>query len=178
MKSRPILIKSNRSGQALSRIEMDVHQFSENWLQELLQNHPSILPVDEIEPVFWPLAPIGREIPTRVGFIDNLFVSKEGYLVMVETKLWRNPEAKREVIAQAIDYASELSKWSFEQLDSETRRHSKKGIIELIQSTFHLNLDLDPEELPTEDHIANQLRLGRFLVLVVSDHIRGSLVDM
>lgn len=88
--------------------------------------------------------------------------------------MWRNPEAKREVIAQAIDYASELSKWSFEQLDMETRRHSKKGIVELIQSTF----DLDQEELPSEDEIANQLHLGRFLVLVVSEHIRSSLVDM
>lgn len=76
MKSKPILIKSNHTGQALSRIEMDAHPFSENWLQELLQNHPSILPVDEIEPVFWPLVPIGREISTRVGFIPT-FRSKK-----------------------------------------------------------------------------------------------------
>lgn len=42
-----------------------------------------------------PLLSLGREIPTPVGSIDNLFLSRNGYLVVVETTLWRNPEARR-----------------------------------------------------------------------------------
>ncbi len=47
-------------------------------------------------------------------------------------------------------------------------------MIDLVQSTF----DLDQEDVPSEDVIAKNLRLGRFLVLIVSDHIRNSLIEM
>jgi hypothetical protein len=174
MKSRPFSIKPDMSGQSLEPISPDENKTEEKWLQKLLFDHPQILPVDEIEQVFWPLIPIGREIRTNVGSIDNLFISKSGYLVLVETKLWRNSQAKREVFAQAIDYASELSKWSFEQLEEETRKHAHKGLIELIQDIS----DSDADELPTEETIAQNLRLGRFLILVVSDHIHNSLIEM
>lgn len=174
MKSKPFMIKTGGIGYSLESIRPDVHQFTENWLQELLHQHPNLLPVDEIEPVFWPLVSIGREIPTNIGPIDNLFISKAGYPVLVETKLWRNPEAKREVLAQAIEYASELSRWTFDQFNGVCQKNNQKGVIELIQSTF----DCDPEELPTEDEISKNLRLGRFLILVVGDQIRNSLINM
>ncbi len=174
MKSKPFVIKTDHSGQALDPLSPEKKQFSEAWLQELLQKYPELLPVAEIEPVFAPLVPIGREIATGVGFIDNLFISKAGYPIIVETKLWRNPEAKREVLAQTIDYASELSKWSFDRFDQEVRKYNQKGVIELIQAA----LDLDADELPTEDQISKNLRLGRSLVLIVGDQIRASLIDM
>ncbi len=174
MKSKPFLIKADGDEIALESIQQEASIHKEEWLQKLLQNHPQILPVDEIEPIFSPLVPIGREISTEVGYIDNLFISRSGYLVLVETKLWRNSEAKREVIAQAIDYGSSLAKWTFKKLDDVTRQKTNKGIIELIQSEF----DLDKEEIPSEDMIAKNLRLGRFLILIVSDKIRESLIEM
>jgi hypothetical protein len=79
MKSKPYLINTDRRGHALEPIASEAKHFSESWLQELLDRHPHILPVDEIEPVFWPLVPIGREIATDVGYIDNLFISEAGY---------------------------------------------------------------------------------------------------
>lgn len=174
MKSKPYLINPDKTGQALVRIQPEKQRFTESWLQELLDHHPHILPVDEIEPVFWPLVSIGREIQTTAGSIDNLFISKAGYPVLVETKLWRNSEARREVLAQAIDYASALSTWTFEQLNEASEKKNKKGIIDLIQTAF----DADTDELPSEETISKNLRLGRFLVLVVSDYIRSSLIDM
>jgi hypothetical protein len=122
MKSKPFLIRADHSGQVLESIPPEKKQFSEAWLQELLQKYP---------------------------------------------------EAKREVLAQTIDYASELSKWSFGRFDQEVRKYNQKGVIELIQST----LDLDVDELPTEDQITKNLRLGRSLVLIVGDQIRASLID-
>lgn len=174
MKSKPILVNKDKTGQTLDPIDPEKKLFTESWLQELIQKHPQILPVDEIEQVFWPLIPIGREIKTDTGFIDNLLISKAGYPVLVETKLWRNSEAKREVIAQAIDYAGELSKWSFEKFNNVVRKSTSKGVIELIQETF----EPVPEELPSEEDIAKNLRLGRFLILIVSDHIRNSLSSL
>lgn len=174
MKSTPFLINPDKTGQALTRIDPHKGQYNEDWLQELLQSYPNLLPVNEFESMFSPITPIGREIPTTSGPIDNLFISEQGCLVIVETKLWRNPEAKREVLAQVIDYAAEVSKWSFAELDEKARKYCHKGVIDILQSGF----DADTEEVPTENMIAKNLRLGRFLILIVSDHIRSSLVDM
>jgi len=174
MKSTPYLIRPNVAGQPLKRLDSQQKHYAECWLQELLQNHPDLLPVEEFEEAFSHITPIGREIPTKAGPIDNLFISEQGCLVLVETKLWRNPEAKREVLAQVIDYAAEVSQWSFGELDEKARKYAHKGLIEIIQS----RIDVDSEDIPTENRIVKNLRLGRFLILIVSDHIRSSLVDM
>ena len=117
MNTVPFLIGSNSSGERLKPIDPVQAAYQEKWLQELIHRHPDILPVAEIEPVFYPLVPIGREVPVTAGYIDNLFISAQGYPVIVETKLWRNPEARRNVLAQLIDYAASISDWTYEKLD-------------------------------------------------------------
>lgn len=43
-------------------------------------------------------------------------MTPEGKLVLIECKLWRNPQARREVVAQALEYASLLRNWSYSDL--------------------------------------------------------------
>ena len=117
MRASPFLIQEDASGETLHPIGEQEGAYQEAWLQELLRQHPDILPAADIEPVFHPLISIGCEVGTDTGSIDNLFISPRGYLVLVETKLWRNPQAKREVVAQAIDYAASLSRWTYSKLD-------------------------------------------------------------
>lgn len=100
MQEHPFLINNDKSGDRLQPLEGKEFTYSEGWLQELLVKYPEILPVAEIEPIFSPMIPIGREVSTETGIIDNLYISQRGYPILVETKLWRNPEAKREVVAQ------------------------------------------------------------------------------
>ena len=109
MKAHPFLINEDASGLGLHPIDILEKAYDESWLQDILRRQPEILPVREIESVYYPLIPIGVEVATETGSIDNLFISHRGYLVLVETKLWRNPEAKREVISQAMEYGSSLS---------------------------------------------------------------------
>ena len=98
----PYLINDVKaSGRRLTPIPVRDKAFQEDWLQELLYKHPSILPVDYLDESYLPLVSIGREIAS----IDNLFVSQSGLLTVVETKLWRNPEAHRTVVAQILEYA-------------------------------------------------------------------------
>jgi hypothetical protein len=78
MKTTPYLINKDASGNPIKVIDPARTTYQENWLQELLRCHPDILPVAEIEPVFFPLIPIGREVPVKAGSIDNLFVSMQG----------------------------------------------------------------------------------------------------
>jgi hypothetical protein len=183
MTATPYLILENCSGEPLSPLDPDKRHYPESWLQELLRQHPGILPVKEIETVFDPLVPIGREVPVSSGFIDNLFISPQGYPVLVETKLWRNPEAKREVMIQIIEYAaSMITKWTFSDLDQVTRKYTAQyegssfGLVDWIRHYTHGSEKIDP--IFFEETVSKNLRLGRFLMLLVGDRIRSSLVDI
>ena len=181
MKAYPFLINQDSSGQRFQPIDTQNTLYNEKWLQDLLRRNPEILPVAEIEPVFHPLIPIGQEVGTETGAIDNLFISHRGYLVLVETKLWRNPEAKREVVAQAIDYGSSLSKWSYNRLNDVARDYTKEyentklDLIEWIERRFG---PVEGGRDFFEETVAKNLRLGRFLTLIVGDKIRQSVIEM
>jgi hypothetical protein len=82
----------------LSRLPRVHDRFDERFIQELLVTYPELLPVAQFRPDIGDLVCIGREVPTRdSGTIDNLYLSTAGYVVVVETKLWRNPQSRREV---------------------------------------------------------------------------------
>jgi len=73
---------------------------SEAELQTFLREHSDLMPVDEIELGTPPLLCIGWEVSVASGSQDLLYVDETGLLTIVETKLKKNPEAKREVVGQ------------------------------------------------------------------------------
>lgn len=172
----PYFLSENHS-QKLERIPLIEKHFQENWLQKLIHQNPQILPIEDIESGFAPLISLGREIQTSVGFIDNLYISPNGYLTIVETKLWRNPEAKREVVGQIIDYAKDLSSWSFSKLNERVKKSNthQKNIVELIKDFDFIE---ENEEQIIIDNIERNLKRGRFLLLIVGDGIRESVEEM
>lgn len=173
---QPLLI-SNNVASSMERVALHCNEFSENWLQNLLHENPSLLPISEIESGFAPAISMGREIKTNAGFMDNQFISPEGYLTIVETKLWRNPQARREVVGQIIDYAKELSKWTFYELDSTMRNsvHTSDGVVAKVRKQPGCE---DIEEHSLIDNINKNLRRGRILLLIVGDGIRESVEEM
>jgi hypothetical protein len=181
MKASPFLIGDDGSGEPLHAIGRRERAYDEAWLQGLLRQHPDVLPVAEIEPIYHPLLSIGCEVGTATGSIDNLFISPRGYLVLVETKLWRNPQARREVVAQAIDYASSLSQWSYSQLDEAVRGYLQayEGVdLDLLGWVEKRHGPVEGGRYFFEETVAKNLRLGRFLTVIVGDRIRRSLVEM
>ncbi len=92
LQKRPFIVTAD-SYSHLERVPLTEKVFQEEWLQRLLQNSPQLLPVAEIDAIYAPLVSIGREVATKAGYIDNLFISPKGYVTIVETKLWRNPQA-------------------------------------------------------------------------------------
>ena len=91
----PLVIRNGQTS-PLHRLKFQERDFDENWLQELLYKNSSIMPFAEIEPAFAGCIPIAREVPTTVGPVDLLYINSKGYISLVETKLWRNPEARGE----------------------------------------------------------------------------------
>ena len=102
------------------------------------------------------------------GFLDNLLVTPSGNLALIECKLWRNPEARREVVGQMLDYAERLARWSYEDLLAAVQKVRKEEGNCLYRLVAEGN-DLD--EASFVDAVSRNLRLGRFLLLVVGDGI-------
>jgi len=145
-------------------------QFSERWLQEALFAAPEALPVREIDPHIGPLIPVCMEIETGSGPADILYVTPTGQVVLVETKLWRNPEARREVVGQILDYAKHLTSWSYDVLEQKAAAAAKGGKNFLLQKLRERFPEAD--ETAYVDGIGRSLKTGDFLLLIVGDGIR------
>ena len=91
----------------------------EAWLRDLLFAQPQILPVVDIDATFGPLIPLCTELRTEAGLIDALFLNEHGRLTIVECKLWKNPEARREVVGQILDYVSAICSWTYADLQRQ-----------------------------------------------------------
>lgn len=106
--SAPILIspdtKTSVPLTALSQ-QAGAEAVSEADIQALVHAHPSCLPIREIDAIFANPVAICRELQTSAGPIDNLLVTPGGLPILVECKLWRNPQGRREVVGQILDYA-------------------------------------------------------------------------
>src|SRR5215207_920580 len=92
---------------------------SEAWLRDLLFSTPESIPVGDLDPSFGPLVPLCRELRTEAGPVDVAFINGDGLLTLVECKLWRNPEARRKVVAQVLDYARAVTRWSYADLQRQ-----------------------------------------------------------
>jgi len=170
----PLIVGGTGEVTRLRRVPLSLGEpadrFSEQWLQNLVFEHPQCLPIDEIEPGYEELVPICRELRTPAGPLDVLFCTPHGQLCVVEVKLWRNPEARRKVVGQILDYATELSRWSYEDLQREVSRATgQRGnvLYELVAGNHP-----DVEEARFVDGVSRSLRTGDFLLLVVGDGIR------
>ncbi len=168
---KPYLVNEDpASGRGLIPLPVRNKAYDESWLQELLFLHPSLLPIDQIDESYLPLVSIGREIT----YIDNLFVSPSGLLTIVETKLWRNPEAHRTVIVQILEYAKTLSTWNYMQLDNSVKQYMKKRTgseISVYQAVNKAVRNLSINEIEFQSKVEDSLKNGQFALVIVGDKV-------
>ena len=172
----PVVFGDGDDPVELRRVSHADRAFTESFIQDLVFRHPDVLPAAEFDESKSPLIPIGREIATDVGPIDALFVSPSGGITVVEAKLWRNPESRREVVGQIIDYAQNLSTWSYERLDQTCRQATGTSLWGRVSAQDE---GRSPEtEAAFVDTVSKGLREGRFLLLIVGDGIREEVERM
>lgn len=113
---------------------------NENLLERMIVSAPSILSER------WLL--IGQQVRTRYGgFIDLLALNQDGQLIVIELKRNLTP---REVVAQALDYASWVQDLGADEIAGIFSRFSTGGALgEAFQQKFGLPLD---EELLNGSH--------------------------
>jgi hypothetical protein len=151
----PLVIRNGSEPVVLDKVDISGSSYDEKFIQELAFNHPSCLPVREIDRAYEQLVPICMELNTPAGPLDALYVTPTGRLVILEAKLWRNPEARRKVVAQILDYAKEFSRWE------------GNALYELVAAQYP-----DIDEGQFVDEVQQSLKFGRFLLMILGDGIR------
>ncbi|MFW5701079.1 MAG: hypothetical protein ACOCWM_05255 [Cyclobacteriaceae bacterium] len=76
-------------------IHLNKLAFDKLLIQDLIFRHPKCLPISDFDESYNPVKPVCKELNITVGPLDILMVSPNGKLTFIETKLWRNPEARR-----------------------------------------------------------------------------------
>ena len=141
----------------------------EDRLQDILFRHANLLPLDEIDPAYDDPVPVCRELETGVGPADLLYLTPKGRIVLAEVKLWRNPEARRKVVGQILDYAKELASWGYTDLDRVVKRSRGKSLFDIVSEAGDAG-----QEHRFVDRVSRNLKRGEFLLLIIGDGIHES----
>lgn len=102
-------------------------------LEEWIKTKPEILGSD--------ILIIGEQVDTKSGQLDFLGIDNNGNLVIVELKRDKIP---RKTLAQAIDYASDLSNWDIDKISEECIKFTGNNLEEALTKHFE---DVEIEEL-------------------------------
>ena len=148
----------------------------EATLQDLLFRFPQTLPISDIDPAYGGAVPICKELSLPSGYADALYCNQLGRLTLTEFKLWRNPQARREVIGQILDYAKDLAGWGYEDLQRQVSLATGKSGNVLYDSVRKHHPEV--EEAGFVDNVVRHLRRGEFLLLIVGDGIREGAADI
>ncbi len=147
----------------------------EDALQTILQKYPKVIPGKQIDPVSEDpprFVLLRREMPVAGWSLDHLYVDQRGTLTLVETKLIQNPESRREVIGQIIEYAaSAMGFWGSGRARQQAGEFwAKQGgdLDEALRGEF--GDDLDIEEF--WNNIEANLRAGRIRLIIAADQLR------
>lgn len=173
------ILQRNKDGKWV-RIERRLYN-DEAHLQDLLANDVMILPVEDIgyDSTF---VTIGKEVSLQNGYLDLLAVSSQGHIVIIETKLDKNPEVKRTVVGQILGYASYLWNKNYETLEDYFQSFLRQRKISFTGSLADYVKEKTGDEsfLETDFRagIEKRLQLGSFSLFIVVDHANQELKDI
>ena len=174
----PILISKSGHPTTFVRTPLQSATYDEKWLQKWLFDAPELLIAESGER---PVIPICRELPlsgpgSKV-FLDLFCVRDDGKPVLVECKLWRNPQARREVIGQILEYASLLQGLTFSDLEAIVGpKLSVDGPNPIFQAAQSVRPELIEEDFVDACH--GYLARGEFDLIIAGDGIRSGLTGI
>ena len=164
---------------------------AEMELQKLLIEAPSLIPVDEIREDISPFVIAVDEfgLPGS-GNTDVLAFNPKGDIAIIECKLAANPESKRKVVGQILEYGAYLWEMNYETLNERVKKRKGKSLSQLIEEAINrepinaqprnegtaeesATMEWDEEEFRSK--VEEQLKSGSFLLIIVVDEINEEL---
>lgn len=145
---------------------------AEAELQNLLIESPSLIPIDEIREGVSPLVFAVSEfgLPGS-GNTDILAFSSDGDIAIIECKLAANPESRRKVIGQILEYAAYLWGMTYQEVDSRIQGLRDKNLADLIEEAVAGEWD----KASFQDGVEQSLTSGAFTLIIVVDDINEEL---
>ena len=161
-------------------VEMTQEGFeSEDLFQELLSNHPALIPGDQMgnqSARRWLLIAREAGIPGQEDegarwSLDHLFVDQDAIPTLVEVKRSSDTRIRREVVAQMLDYAANSIEYlslermvsAFEKTCESNNRSTDQALQEFLGS------EADHEQFWME--VRTNLQAGKIRLLFVADVI-------
>ncbi len=138
----------------------------ESELQGYLRKYPDLIPLEEVMDNAPRLVCIGEEVEIPSGYIDLLFIDENGGLTIVETKLARNPEIRRKVIGQIIEYASHLSNWTVDEVYKVASNFLGKRLEEVMKESWNVS---STERFRI--NVVDKLKKGEIRLIIAVDEI-------
>jgi len=153
---------------------------TEDELQTFLADYPDLIPGDQIDPEDprrWLLVkremgvPDGENTVSDRWSLDHLFLDQDGIPTFVEVKRAVDTRARREVIAQMLDYAANgLVYWTVDKLRQSASETSLARGVELDAALAALVGALDEESIEEYwQQVADNLRTGRVRLIFAVD---------
>ena len=151
----------------------------EDALQTFLERYPQIIPGKQLDPGSEDpprCVLLRREMPVGGWSLDHLYVDQRGILTLVETKLFQNPESRREVIGQIIEYAANASEsWAggmARQKATEfwSSQNPPQELDELLQHEFGGDIEFDTNEFWRK--VEENLKNNRIRLIIATDELR------
>ncbi len=146
----------------------------EEALQILIERQPNIISGRQLDPGSDDpprFALLRREMAVGDWSLDHLLVDQRGVLTLVEAKLLQNPESRRGVIGQILEYAANAERsWGegrVRQLAAEYWAKAGKNIDDVLRAALG-EIDVDALWLEIE---AN-LRQRRIRLIIAADELR------
>lgn len=151
----------------------------EEIVQELLAQYWDLLPGDQIDPDSprrWLL--VSREVGVPGGkdegghwSLDHLFLDQDGIPTFVECKLAANPEVRRTVVAQMLEYAANgIAYWEMEKLIEAAKKEAEKRNDTLEHEVLQLIRKDDPAAVEQYwQDVAENLREGKVRLVFVTE---------
>ena len=178
----------------LDSITNNIHELEETDfltevdMQELLANYPNLIPGDQIDeenPRNWLF--VGREIsvPSKEDeksrwSLDHLFIDQDGIPTFVECKRATDTRARREVVAQMLDYAANgIQYWNLESLSRaaiKTAQESGSSLEEKLLENFGIQSEEEIEEFWQK--VSENLSQHKIRLIFIADTIHRELKRM
>lgn len=144
----------------------------ETGLQHLIAESPGLISISDVRENASPLIVAIQEFPLSIGSVDILAFNADGDIAVIECKLGSNPEVKRKVIGQVLEYGANLWQMSYEDLDQGVRSRTGYSLAELVENN---NPSSEWDEETFRGNVEAALSSGDFVLIIVVDEINDEL---
>ena len=154
---------------------------TENELQALIAEHPELLDGEQMRPGDarrWILITREKGIAASSGeaakwAVDHLIIDQDGVPTLAELKRGSNPDIRRKIVGQLLEYAAHASEtWTEKELrDTFERKAGEQGRDARDELATLLQTDGEPDVEGFWERVSTNLAANRLRLLFVADDI-------